>query len=1094
MTSTTEAIPPEPAVETLPKILRANRKINGQTWLAGVGPRDAKIMFVTPCVLEEEAKEEKPIGYGRTIPRTPRMMDSPHGIILKDIALRNGIDMDKCFVTSVIKYLPENLAHRTRPKKGMLYQCMPLLEADIEEIKPDIIVCLGKTVFDLLVDFKAREDDVYGAWFYNKKFNCRIYPMPHISQVMKPERRERFNMDFGAVKKMADALQGIHVPVLETNYTTIYNSFDLKLLMLKLECEGRKVLSVDCEWEGQQHVDGKLRSLQICWEAGQAAYIRFMDENLNYVFDVSYEEAGKIMAPWCNRPDVKYIGHHVSADLAWMAYWLRLDWYDKAIFDTEFALQCCDESLDLGLDALALRYTDLGKYDWDLIWYRKTHPDRRGNGYGMVPDEIIIPYGCKDVDTVMRAYPIINDWLNRQGLTHYYNKILNPFVTNVFTSFCIMGIPMDRQKMDEMRELYNWAKEELQKDFQKSVAEEAEKFLMTKLFADFGDEGLAKYHEIYELAMQKKTDKVREEIKNFVGADKLMEYDPYIEHFIIAPEFNIRSKPQMARWLFEVKKYVPVKTTANKAAGMPAISWEKVLEYPPAKQKTFTPASDKQTLEILAAKHSDPVLNALLELNAVGNICKAFLKEAEIDEDTGEVIAEKGLHYWVASDNAAHLMHSCTETGRPRSWNPNVLNWPSWIHARLGAGMVRIIATRNEQGQLPPQFKKYVGLKAKFFPTIRSIVTALPGWCVVEADYQTAEMRGLAYISGDQELIDLIEKPDPRFAKVKPEFIPEGVDPEDCVCRLSYPSYISNPPNKEDYIMTYAVNGEIIARFTEDMLVKDENGNLVGPKYDMHWGTIEIARKTAREVMDKKQDRGAGKVGNFSSAYGASPVSIERKIEADIGCKPPSGTGQAILDAIEQRQARATAFLKEMETVPEQIGYLRAASGRIRHCHTLAKGITGLSARTRDGQITALGRECRNFPMQESVGATSARACCWLLDFRRATGLEGYPMVCLYDSVVVHCPVYERAIWMKALRLYMFLANGWQYSDRILRYPIDTELNGGWSTKASKELAERLHNPEWEPTPEKLKPLESWLDSEAKKYESNPTLSVHAAA
>lgn len=666
MNSTNEEIPPDHEIEVLPKLLRTNRKIQGKTWLAGVGPRDARIMFVTPCVLEEEAKEEKPVGYGRTIPRTPRMLDSPHGIIIKDIALRNGIDIDKCFFTSVVKYLPENIAHRTRPNKGMIQQCMPLLKADIEDIKPDIIVGLGKTAFDLLVDFKAREDDVYGAWFYNKQFNCRVYPMPHISQVMKPEKHERFSMDFNAIKQMADALQGVHVPVLTTNYTTVYNSFDLKLLMLKLECEERKVLSVDCEWEGQQHVDGKLRSLQICWEAGQAAYIRFMDDNLNYVFDVSYEEAGKIMASWCNRPDVKFIGHHISADLAWMAHWLKLEWYNKAIFDTEFALQCCDESLDLGLDALALRYTDLGKYDWDLIWYRKTHPDRRGNGYGMVPDDIMIPYGCKDVDTVMRAYPVISAWLKKDNMTHYYDKILNPFVTNVFTSFCLMGIPMDRQKMDEMRELYNWAKGELQKDFQKSIAEEAERFLMTKLFSDFGDEGLAKYREVYELAMQKKTEKVKEVIKNFVGADKLMGYEPYTEHFIIAPEFNIRSKPQMSRWLFEVKKYIPVKTTANKAAGMPAISWEKVLEYPPAKQKTFTPASDKQTLEILAAKHNDPVLNALLELNAVGNICKAFLKEAEIDEDTGEVVAEKGLHYWVASDNAAHLMHSCTETGRKK--------------------------------------------------------------------------------------------------------------------------------------------------------------------------------------------------------------------------------------------------------------------------------------------------------------------------------------------------------------------------------------------------------------------------------------------
>jgi hypothetical protein len=131
---------------------------------------------------------------------------------------------------------------------------------------------------------------------------------------------------------------------------------------------------------------------------------------------------------------------------------------------------------------------------------------------------------------------------------------------------------------------------------------------------------------------------------------------------VIAPQFNIRSKPQMQRWLFDVKGYTPVKTTANKDAGMPAMSWEKVAAYPPEEQRKYTPASDKQTLEILATVNSDTVINALLELNAVGNICKAFLKPAEVD-DEGNLVKEQGLHYWITSDDTVSLQHSTTETG-----------------------------------------------------------------------------------------------------------------------------------------------------------------------------------------------------------------------------------------------------------------------------------------------------------------------------------------------------------------------------------------------------------------------------------------------
>lgn len=128
--------------------------------------------------------------------------------------------------------------------------------------------------------------------------------------------------------------------------------------------------------------------------------------------------------------------------------------------------------------------------------------------------------------------------------------------------------------------------------------------------------------------------------------------------------------------------------------------------------------------------------------------------------------------------------------------------------------------------------------------------------------------------------------------------------------------------------------------------------------------------------------------------------------------------------------------------------------------------------------------------MQENVGASAARACKWLVDFRRRTGLQGYLAVCLYDSCVVHCPCYERAIWAKAIQLYMFLANGWKYHGRILRYPVDLEFNAGWSTKPDEDFAAKLHDETWQATPESLKPLENWLDTTIQFYKNSPEASV----
>ena len=646
-----------------PRFLARNVTINGKKWICGTGNKDTRVMFVAPNVLEEEAKEEEDIGYGRTRPRTPRLTDCGHGVLFKRLALKEGIDLEDCWYTTIIKHLPDNKQHRTRPPKSLIDEAMPFLEKEIEKIQPEIIVAVGKIAFDSLVDFKAKEDDVYGGWFYNKKYNAKIYLMPHITQVVKPEKHERYILDFRSIKTMLDSSE--RAKKMPVNIHVIHNAEELKQLVYLFKLMDVKVLSVDCEWEGHQHVDGKLRSLQLAWNETDGAYIRFLDDKLNYVFDVSYAEAGEILGTWCNREDVKYIGHHVSADLMWMQHWLKLNWYKKAIFDSEFALQCCDESLDLGLDILALRYTDFGKYDWDLIWWRKQNPDKRGDGYGQVPDKILISYAVKDVLTVYRAWKPISTWLERQQLTTYYNEILNPFVTDVFTFFGLKGLPIDKAKMDKMRVMYQWAKRELEKDFKSMIAEEAHMLLAKAIATAIGiDIDLAEtiLQPIAESVAAGKIEAARTALQQQLGAAAWMKVLPAFEHYIIAPEFNIRSKPQMQRWLFDVKKYTPVKSTANKAEGMPAVDWEKVMAYPEEKQRLFTPASDKGTLEILAARYDDQVIRTLLELNAVGNICKAFLREAEVDDD-GELVAEKGLHAWLATDSAIHLQHSCTETG-----------------------------------------------------------------------------------------------------------------------------------------------------------------------------------------------------------------------------------------------------------------------------------------------------------------------------------------------------------------------------------------------------------------------------------------------
>jgi hypothetical protein len=211
-----------------------------------------------------------------------------------------------------------------------------------------------------------------------------------------------------------------------------------------------------------------------------------------------------------------------------------------------------------------------------------------------------------------------------------------------------------------------------------------------------------------------------------------------------------------------------------------------------------------------------------------------------------------------------------------------------------------------------------------------------------------------------------------------------------------------------------------------------------------------------------------------SSAYGASPSSLERKIESDTGVKPEEGVGQKGLDAIKARQPRATEFLEEMANTPKTKGYYRAASGRIRHCLLHGAG-SGVGWRVRNSLESALGRELKNFPMQESVAATAARACAYAHFLYMKLGLRARVMMCLYDSLVSISPLEERFIVQRIHDVVMSEVNTWTYDDaygrRTLQYGVDNEFNYRWSTRPTKDEQRQLADPTWHPTPDKLKHL-----------------------
>ncbi len=1051
----------------IPKQLTTTRRYGGQLLVAGEGKIPAEIMFVATALTEEEAKEEVGTNWGRKMAQKARYLKGPSGCILKDTLASLGVDIVEQYYTALIKWLLPR-QERSRPKRPLIEAAMHLLEEEIRRVKPKIIVTFGKPAFEAVLKRKIKFDDVRAGWFYSNEYDAKVFVMQDVQlPVFKPELVEKFRIELMEVKRMLETTRGVVITKHPQDYGVIKNAEELDQFMRMLAGEKKHSLSVDCEFGGRNHLDGKLRSLQVCWEPGRARFIRFLNERAEYAFDVPYANAGRIMQPHCNNPETTYLGYHVSTDLPWMHHFLGLDWYEKCSIDLEYAEQVIDENAEAGLERLALRYTDLGRYDIPLVEWKTANPDKLSDdvGYLYVPDEIIIPYGCMDVDAPMRAAPILVRKLMWDKTWDYYRNYRHHLVTDIFTQFALLGLPVIASKLDELRDLYNYSKDLLERKFVRDLHSEARQLLMMEIMRATPDAsaGFNVYTEVMALLDEGKRDDALTVFKRHLGATKVAAGLAVFDHFSDSKGFNIRSAPHKTRWLFQVKRHTPVKSTNNKEKGLPSIPWGRVQNLPPEVQRMYSPAADKQTLKIIADDSGDPMVRELLDVLAVGNVCKAFLKEKEVD-DEGNLVKENGLHYWVASDKRIHGQHSVTETGRPRSWKPNSLNWPSYVHEGVARGIAEVLDEQKAMGQLPERFEKF--LVAKAIPSIRSVVGVedmppLPGsvgWCIVESDYVTAEIRGLAFLSGDDALIRLMTEPDDQFG------IPINGDAGEDRVRLRYAPDCGIPPQnqRQDFILKQVAQAKLIGEFKLEELRRHPDGSLVHPPHDLHWSLVEWVQTAPRELFSKKVDRvGTGKIGNFSSAYGATANTLERKIKSDTGKTPVPGTGQAILDALGRRQPVATKWLESLATIPETHGFWVAQTGAKRRFIGHSDMVHGLSMRARQNIFATLGREARNFPMQNSVADTAVRAGKWLLDHYLKNRFYARPLAILYDSVLTLCPIEERWQVAELHERFMHTQNRWSNHGRSWAYPIETEFNLAWSSRPSKEIRKQLDDRAW---------------------------------
>lgn len=167
----------------------------------GDGPRSAPVVLVG----EQPGQEEDLQG---------RAFVGPAGKLLDRALAEAGVDRDQAYVTNVVKHFKWIAQGRRRlhqkPNAREIGACLPWLEAELDLIRPKILVCLGATAAQALLGRSFRVTARRGE-LIESELAPRVMATVHPSSILRArsneERRESFDAFVADLRHVADWLE-----------------------------------------------------------------------------------------------------------------------------------------------------------------------------------------------------------------------------------------------------------------------------------------------------------------------------------------------------------------------------------------------------------------------------------------------------------------------------------------------------------------------------------------------------------------------------------------------------------------------------------------------------------------------------------------------------------------------------------------------------------------------------------------------------------------------------------------------------------------------------------------------------------------------